>query len=288
MADVLLATCADLPAGDEDAPVLDAALARAGVTARWAVWTDPDVDWSALTVLRTTWDYTHRVEDFVRWADRPQRLLNPPDVVRWSSDKTYLADLRAAGVPVVPTTVLAPGTPLDAPQDTEFVVKPAVGAGSRGAGRFAPDEPGRAAAQEHLSALHDAGRTALVQPYLAQVDGHGETALIFVEGRFSHAIRKAALLREGALHPVDGESLWVPESITSRVPTPDEHRVADLALAAVRERFGADQLYTRVDLLPSPDGPVVIELELVEPSLFLGHAPQDEVDRFARAIAERA
>jgi glutathione synthase/RimK-type ligase-like ATP-grasp enzyme len=287
---VLLATCAELPDGDEDGAVLLNALAAHGVSARWAVWTDVAVDWSAgLVVLRSTWDYTHDRAAFLRWVDALPAVANDADVVRWNTDKVYLADLAAAGVPTVATSLARPGEQVSFPDAFgEFVVKPSVGAGSRGVGRFTADRT--AAAAEHAAQLHAAGRTVLVQPYLGQVDSAGETALIYIEGRFSHAVRKGPMLAAGAAHAVQGGSLFIEENITARTPEAAELDVGAAALAAVRDRFGADQLYARVDLLPSPTGPVVVELELTEPSLFLQYGAEGEqpAAAFAAAIAARA
>ncbi len=290
MAPVLLATCARLPDGDEDAAALVAALQACGLQPRWVAWDDPQVDWgSALVVLRSTWDYTARHEQFLAWATSVPRLLNPADVVVWSSDKRYLADLAADGVPVVATTVVDPTSRLPLPDADEFVVKPSVGAGSRGVGRFRADDDGLLAAGQHLDALHRAGYTALVQPYLAEVDTRGETALVYIDGRFSHAARKGPMLPVDGRHSlgghVDGE-LFVAEAITAREPSDAELAVGEAALKAVGERFGATPLYARVDLLASADGPVVVELELVEPSLFLGYADAAAMT-FATAVAAR-
>lgn len=282
---VLLATCADIPDGDEDAGVITAALADHGVSARWVVWSDPAVDWSAgLVVIRSTWDYTSDHAAYLDWIGRVPRLANGAEVVRWNTDKVYLRDLAEAGVPVVPTQVVVPGQALLAPE-REFVVKPTVGAGSRGVGRFTPERADAAAL--HLAELHALGRTALVQPYLDAVDTLGETALLYFDGAFSHAIRKGPMLAAATAHAVDGRALYIEENITPRDPQPDELAVGEQALRAVRDRFGADQLYTRVDLLHGPDGPVVVELELVEPSLFLQHG-RGAVDAFAAAVAARA
>lgn len=287
---VLLATCAELPDGDEDGVLLLQALAAHGVSARWAVWTDPAVDWSAgLVVLRSTWDYTHDRAAFLRWVDALPRVANGAQVVHWNTDKVYLADLAAAGVPTVATGLARPGEAVSFPDAVgEFVVKPSVGAGSRGVGRFTADRT--AAAAEHVAQLHAAGRTVLVQPYLDTVDLAGETALIYLAGRFSHAVRKGPMLAAGATYPVHGGSLFVEENISPRTPDPAELAVGAAVLAAVRDRFGGDQLYARVDLLPSPAGPVVVELELTEPSLFLQHggSAADPAATFAAAIAARA
>lgn len=289
MPSVILATCADLPAGDEDGAELVAALAERGVAARWGVWNDPAEDFSgALTVVRSTWDYTADRDAFVAWARCVPRLANPAAVIAWNSDKTYLRELAAAGVPVVPTTWASPGEAVALPTVGEFVIKPSVGAGSKGAGRFSADASGAALA--HASRLHDAGRVVLVQPYLAEVDTAGEAALVYLDGVFSHAVTKAAMLPEAAVNSLDpgfSASLYVEERIAPRRPSDAELAAGDAVIAALRERLGADLLYARVDLLPTADGPRLLELELAEPSLFLGYAP-GAAARFAAAIAARA
>jgi glutathione synthase/RimK-type ligase-like ATP-grasp enzyme len=287
---VLLATCAALPDGDEDGAVLVQALAAQGVDARWAAWTDPGVAWDrGLVVLRSTWDYTADRDAFLDWVSSLPRIANSEDVVRWNTDKVYLRDLAEAGVPTVATMFAAPGETARFLEDVaEFVVKPSVGAGSRGVGRFTHDRTDEA--HRHAALLHAAGRTVLVQPYLDAVDTAGETALIYFDGRFSHAIRKGPMLPEGVAHPVHGRELFVEERIEARVPDAVELAVGDAALEVVRSRFGGEQLYARVDLLPSAEGPVVVELELTEPSLFLqdGTGDADPAAAFAAAIAARA
>jgi hypothetical protein len=259
---IALATCSQLPDLDPDDRLLRAALGDAAAP----VWDDPAVDWDAFDVVlpRNTWDYIVRRDAFLAWADRVgPRLLNPPEVVRWNTDKRYLADLDAAGLPVVPTTVVAPGDALPAPP---LVVKPAVGAGSIDAARHADHE----SAAAHVARLIAAGHVVLAQPYIEAVEEAGETALIYLGGRFSHAIRKGALLAAGAA-PRDASGLFVTEEITTREPSAAEREAGDRIMAWVGERFGP-LLYARVDLLPG-DEPALLELELTEPSLFLGHAP---------------
>lgn len=289
MPSVLLATCAELPDGDEDAPRLEAALAEHGLASRWVVWDDPSVDWSGgLVLLRSTWDYPARRADFLDWVHALSWVENPADIVGWSTDKTYLRDLAQAGVPIVDTSFAAPGETPVVPAG-EFVVKPSVGAGSRGVGRFAPDR--HAQALEHVADLHARGATVLVQPYLNGVDQAGESALIYLDGQFSHAIRKGPMLAAGVVHPTFAErELFVAEQIGPREPSDAELAVGASTLAAVRARFGTTPLYARVDLLPSADGPRLVELELAEPSLFLGQAGRaahDPADQLARAVAGR-
>lgn len=278
---IALATCRALPAGDEDSGVLLAACAAAGLDAEWRVWDDPAVRWDSydLVVIRATWDYVPRRDDFIAWAALVPRLANPAAMVEWSTDKAYLRELTAAGVPVVPTTWLDPGDSPDGAFDGDVVVKPTVSAGARDTARYAPAESDRARA--HASALLAAGRPVMVQPYLSAVDEAGETAVVHVGGVYSHAVRKGALLRPGDAAETD--ELWRPEEITPREPSDAECRLAERALAAVP---GGPQglLYARVDLLPGADGePVVVELELAEPSLFLSVVP-GSADRFAAAV----
>ena len=299
---IALVTAREALALDEDMPPLRAALAALGAEVTTPEWDDPAVDWSRfdVAVLRSPWDYMDRLAEFLAWTERcgaATRLFNPPALVRWNTDKHYLLDLARAGVPVVPTRFAEVGEAAGEVVDRflaggpaalsageacafdEFVVKPAVGVGSRDAARFPRRDPARAAA--HLGRLLGSGRAALLQPYLARVDEAGETALMHFDGRFSHAIRKAALLRpEGTL--VAG--LFAPEKISARVPAPDELAVAAAACAAVAER---QPLYTRVDLIRDMAGrPVVLELEMTEPSLFFPFAP-GSADVFARAILRR-
>jgi glutathione synthase/RimK-type ligase-like ATP-grasp enzyme len=196
-------------------------------------------------------------------------------VVRWNTDKRYLADLNAAGLAVVPTTFLSPGAPV-VPVDGPCVVKPTISAGSRDTARH--EHPG--AATEHAQALLDDGRDAMVQPYVAEVDADGETALLYFDGVFSHAIRKAALLADG---PAAVAGLFAPENITPREPRPEERALGDAVIAEVGRRFGP-LLYARVDVI-GPD-PMVLELELTEPSLFFSHSP-GSAQRYAAAIRAR-
>lgn len=275
---------------DEDLPPLLAALDEAGVDAAVADWDDPEVDWTGfrLALLRSTWDYAERFAEFLAWAERTAKLttlLNPPPVIRWNTDKHYLRDLARAGVPTVPTRFVEPGEPSPRAlarflEDgiAEWVVKPAVGAGSRDAARYLKGED--RAASDHIERLLDAGRSVLLQPYLDQIDLHGETALIYFTGRFSHAIRKGPLLRRGGA-PTD--ELFAAEQITARTPGADELLIAERALAALP--FAAP-LYARVDLIPSGDTkPCLLELELTEPSLFFAHAP-GAAGRFAQSCSQ--
>jgi glutathione synthase/RimK-type ligase-like ATP-grasp enzyme len=280
MPTVALATCAEVPELDEDGPALVSALRERGVEPVAAVWDDPTPDWHRfdLVVLRSTWDYAERRDEFLGWIDCLRRVINLPEVVRWNTDKAYLGELAAAGVPVVPTAFVEPGGTLDPPAE-RFVVKPRISAGGRNAASYEAHE--LELARRHLEALHAAGRAAMVQPYLEGVDVVGEAALVWLGGRYSHAVTKSGLLRPGQ---APGTELFLTETIAAREASAAERAVGEEALAALP--FRPDALaYARVDLLPAADGPVVLEVELTEPSLFLGYEPA-AAGRFARAIVE--
>jgi glutathione synthase/RimK-type ligase-like ATP-grasp enzyme len=300
---IALVTARDALTLDQDLPLLARAVDEAGASASMPVWDDPTVDWSRfdLAVLRSTWDYCERIDEFLDWSRRcaaQTRFLNAPDLVRWNVDKHYLVDLSRNGVPVVPSRYVEPeDDPLQAvsafldgsppalhagriDRFDQFVVKPAIGAGSRDAARYRRGE--REQALAHVARLNAAGRSVLLQPYLERIDDGGETAMMFLGGQWSHAIRKGPLLRLGAGMVV---GLYVPEQITSRTPDAAEAAVAAAAHAAIP---GPVPPYARIDLIRDDHGaPVVLELELCEPSLYLAHWAAS-APRFARLLIERA
>lgn len=279
---------------DPDLEPLDAAMRlRLGDDAvAMVAWDDPEVDWSRFdaVIIRSTWDYTDRLEEFLAWVDRVDAatmLINGADIVRWSTDKRYLAELEDAGVAITPTVFVAPG---EVPPEVSglHVVKPTVGAGSSGARRCEPDE-----VAAHVALLHGEGRTAMVQPYLKRLDELGETAHCFVHtpgahGEFvlSHAFRKGAILTSTDVEQ-EGD-LFAKEQIDPRTPSAAELDLAMRALDvdAVREHGGI--MFARVDIAPhrSPEGidsHVVMELELIEPSFYFETDPRT-VDTFADAL----
>jgi len=296
---VALVTAREALALDGDMPPLLLALRKLGAAVDTPCWDDCSVDWSRydVAVLRSTWDYADRLDEFLDWAERCSeltRLLNPPAVVRWNTDKHYLVQLANAGVPVVPTRFVEPGAGAAAElacfleggataftvggceSFEQFVVKPSVGAGSRDAARYRRDD--RRRAEAHVARLLSSARSVMLQPYLGRVDDHGETAVIYIGGQYSHAIRKGPLLR---LDEALVAGLFAPEQISAREPDAHEMLVAD---AAFRACSLEQPLYARTDLIRDDQGrPVVLELELTEPSLFFTHAP-DAAGRFAGAL----
>ncbi|NYH77020.1 hypothetical protein FHR84_000334 [Actinopolyspora biskrensis] len=291
--EVLLATSADRPETGVDEALLPEALAELGLHAGWAVW-DESRPWAeaGLVVLRTTWDYTNRRDEFLKWCESVPALANPASVVRWNTDKRYLGELISAGLPVTPTEVVDPGEPAGTAAcgtaesvnwpDREFVVKPSVGAGSRGAVRFLPEQ--RAEAVRHLNALHEEGVAALVQPYQPAVDREGETAVVFFGGVYSHGFVKGPLLDPAG----DSGELGIEKGPFATEPAPELRRAAEDVLDATSALLGITRhelLYARVDLVRGEDGaPMLLELELTEPRLGFSLADRAAPLRFASAV----
>ena len=283
--DVALATCSLLPDLDDDERLVIPELAARGLTAEPRVWDDESVAWDAFraVVVRSTWDYSDRHVAFMEWCAQPRLLLNTLPVIAWNTDKRYLRELSSAGIPVVPTTWFDPGSSPDSMglPDGDVVVKPSVSAGARDTSRY------RAAdllqARAHVARLLEEDRAVLVQSYVPSVDADGETGLIFIGGAFSHAIRKGPLLRT---HGVATDQLWAPEDISVRIPDASERAVAEATLDALPWRR-EELVYARVDLVRGDGGkPLLLELELAEPSLFLAYSDEAS-SKLAAAIAGR-
>jgi len=262
---IVFAGCPALPEGDGDDAGLVGALRTRGLHARWLSWDDPETLRADLVILRAAWDYIDRLEEFLGWSTRVRNLLNAPGVVAWNTDKRYLRDIAAAGVPTVRSEFFAPGERVRVPKG-EVVVKPAIGAGSVGAQRFTDPS----AARRHAASLHAAGSTVLVQPYDRRVED-GETALVFLGGRQSHAFTKAPILPPpGRLPAFDETGTYAEETLTPADPDFEMWDVGHATLAAAAAHLGIDVtefLYARVDLIGGRDAPLLLELELVEPSL---------------------
>jgi hypothetical protein len=276
---VALATCAAFPDGWSGDLALVPALEAAGAEPSIEVWDDARVDWSRFdrVVVRWTFDYTRKRDDFLGWAESlGDRVRNPLPILRWSSDKSYLGDLAGEGLAVVPTQLADPG---GRPPELsgEVVVKPSISAGGRDTGRFGPSRHDDALALlEHIRA---SGRTALVQPYLRDVDEHGETAQVFIAGELSHVLRKRAVLRPDEIAPTADDALgsalamYDDDLVRAGDATDAERETGRAIIDSLTRRFGTP-LYCRVDLLRGPDGhPVLLELDAVEPALYLAEAP---------------
>jgi glutathione synthase/RimK-type ligase-like ATP-grasp enzyme len=276
------------PAPDVDAPLV-AALRSLGATPHTPNWGDPEVDWSSIdvAVVRTAWDYPARREAFVDWAARAAAvttLWNPADVLRWNTHKSYLLELEDRGAPVVPTAWLAAGDRVDlgellAARDWKrAVLKPAVGNGADGVLRTV-DASGEAA-QAHLDRLLGAG-DAMVQPYLEAVAAPGEVSVVVVDGQVTHAVRKVPAAGDYRVQEDHGGA-------NERLDLAGDGAEPAALARWVLDAAGHELLFARVDLVQDENAAwQLAELELTEPNLYLGVAPEiGEV--LARAILARA
>lgn len=280
-----IATCRPLPEPDQDEDLLLEALRAAGIDAVMAGWRGGSTDWRepVPTLLRSTWDYLHAVDDFEAWvgvAAAAAPLWNPPAVLFGNLHKRYLLELASRGVPVTPTVLLPRGDTRSLSAIAaehgwpDVVLKPAIGAASFETHRLRPGAgaPSAWAQADSLCARLVAARDMLVQPYLSSVEGHGERALVWIDGEFTHAVRKTPRFADG----VEQVSEALPISAT-------EHALGTAALAGLESEL----LYARVDVAPGVDGaPVVMELEMIEPSLFLLQSPV-ALQRLVDAVVRR-
>lgn len=278
---IALATCETLPELFTDDQLLLAALQRRGAGAFPLVWSSEEARTVSadICVLRNTWDYYLRPAEFLNWAAgmaTRATLLNPLPLVRWNHHKGYLLELAANKLPVVPTILVRQGRSLDvallaqAAAWPEVVVKPAISAGAHRTGRYGAQDP---AAQAHLVGLTQ-DCDALVQPYLPSVEHYGERSFIFIEGVFSHAVRRTQALTQGV-------GLW--EAMARVQPTDEELDLGKAVLAALP----TPTLYARVDLAPGEDGrQLLMEVEVIEPRLFLQECPK-AIETLADALVQR-
>lgn len=263
------------------------AFARRAIDLELVPW-GSDRDWSAFdgVVIRTTWDYIDDRTGFLEWAEvvaATSRLANPVDVLAWNTDKRYLRDLTAAGLPVVRTHWVEPGEEPTVPTDwDDVVVKPAVSAGARRSARYGRDHVDDA--RTHIESLLADGITAMVQPYVADVDSRGETGTYLFGGEPSHAITKGAVLHRDQPAP-DDMHLGATQPVASAPIDPALVAFARRTLDAVPG--GADNLlYARVDTVTDASGaPMILEVELTEPFLWLETDPAGG-HRYAEAVAE--
>ncbi len=302
MKQVWVATSAEHAELDEDGPLLRAALRAAATAAevepfgvRTVAWDDVDADWDVpdVVLIRSTWDYTRRPTQFLGWARERRCLVNPVDVLAWNTDKHYLAELAEAGVPVVPTVFLEPGRTSSTALATaaeavggavgapasRVVVKPTISAGSADTAIIDADDP---VGTTLIDRLLGAGRSVMVQPFQASVADRGETALVYLAGSFSHAVRKEVAVPVGR---VVEQGDYAAETLHATTATPAELAVADAAMTSVPDL--GELAYARVDVVHGPGGPedpLVLEVELTEPSLFLDHAPRARLSDFAAMV----
>lgn len=268
---------------DPDAGPLQAALRDRGADSTLVSWDDSGVRWSSFShvVVSSTWDSVDRPSEYLEWARHMTAetiLVNSAATIEWGLDKRHQQQLAAAGVPVIPTTWIAPGEAWAAPE-LEFVVKPAISAGGRQTARYLA---GDREALAHVDQLHAAGQTVMLQPYLPSIDREGEINVVLIEGVVSHAVLKRPALAagEGVVNRPWERMAWdglvapCPQSVAVALQT------VDIATAAV----GGVPTYARVDLINGADNtPLVLEVEVIDPYLSLD-MDHGAADRLAAAL----
>ena len=272
---------------EKESIFLKQALERRGIKTRFVLWEDTEIDWSEpeLTISRTTSSYLFATEQFFNWAEEVEKkstLWNSSHVMMWNHHKRYIMELQEKGIPV-PETILIPqntdkslDTILDEIPWDDFVIKPCIGAGSCGLKRFTKDshdlEPHLLSLNRHgfyfdypgLGRLDFGPSDTLVQPYLPEIKQKGEASLIYYGEEFSHSVIKKVKQGDYRAHPDYGAEVLL------YTPSEEEIEVGHQVLEAV----GSPTEFARLDLIPSDDGPVVIELELIDPMMFFNHQPE--------------
>jgi glutathione synthase/RimK-type ligase-like ATP-grasp enzyme len=275
-------TYADLPNLDADDRLVVVELEKRGFNCAVAVWNDDNISWSnaGICVLRSTWDYHLHYAKFLYWLNRVSALTtvwNDVEIVRWNSNKRYLLDLQRASIPIVPTVLFEKEQSVDLLKIMDEhgwdrgILKPAIGLSTLGVKKIGRSEPG---IQAHLNNMLESG-DVLLQPLIQTVFERGERALVFLGGKYSHTVRKSAfqpLAQAGEA----GETIVEPEQ--------SELDLAHRVLARVKK----PALFARVDIIRAVDGQdLLMELELVEPSLYLG-MHKAAVSAFTNALCQLA
>ena len=260
----------DVPGIEDEDVVLARALRGYGHTVSAPVWTDAAVDWTAYdaVVLKSPWDYFDRIGEFYAWLEalktRGVALLNPLKIVRWNADKRYLRDIEAAGFRIVPTHWLSkagsfePGALFEHFQTDKLVVKPAVSGGSKNT--FALTQAEAAGQAAEIIALL-AEEDFLAQPFLPEIQQQGEWSLLYFGGGFSHSVLKTPKTGDFRVQQNFGAD-------TVLAPAPPALRATADQLVA---QFAPGCLYARVDGVAVGGELLLMELELIEPLLFLAY-----------------
>lgn len=266
---------------DTDGEYLIPACERAGFEVSVPIWSDPDVDWSSfdLVVVRATWDYFRAPGDFLAWVNQASeltRFYNGPEVIGWNIDKRYLDEVAAAGFPVIATTFVAESDQLLPDIAGPVVVKPTISAGSNDTTLYQSGADPEV--RQHVDRLVQAGRVAMVQPYVTEIDTLGERGLVYYRGVLDHTFRKEPLL----VGDVEETALFLREEVSAVQPTQAEQHLGDGVCDWLANRFGG-VLYARIDLVEQAGEPVIMEIELIEPGFFLNVDPPS-ADRFAAVL----
>lgn len=244
-------------------------LQNKGLDISFQIWTDPLVRWEdyEIVVLKSPWDYFDLVPQFRQWIDHLEskqvRVLNPLSVIRWNHDKRYLLDIEKAGFDIVPTRVLPAGHSLEVDQyfaqwaTNTLIVKPVVSGGAKNT--FAIPKAAETALLSQVESLVKQ-EAYLVQPFMPEVKSQGEWSLLFFNGQFSHCVRKVPQTGDFRVQHYFGGLI---------IPTDPPAFIREAAQGLVRQ-FAPGCLYARVDGLSRENRFYLMELELIEPMLYMG------------------
>lgn len=280
-----LATAAEFPSlSDDDQLVLESLQAH-GFDSQPVIWSDESVSWDNydFIIVRSCWDYHRRLDAFRSWIETLEThgvaLCNPPDLLRWNLDKSYLTDLGNSGVPTVPTVRIEQSSPQTLEsilQDNEWeeaVVKPTVAATAYRTSRVSLET---AVTDQQLLEEVLAHSDALVQPFIPEIQTEGEWSLIYLDGEFSHSVKK---------YPQSGDYRVQAEFGGRVVPEAAPQSFIDIGYRAL-DQLDKLPLYARVDGVETEAGISVMEVELVDPELFFRHS-EDAIERFVDRVLER-
>ncbi|GAA4346873.1 ATP-grasp domain-containing protein [Kangiella taiwanensis] len=286
---IAIASCFDLPDWEKDDLPFFQELENVDIQYQVVPW-DSDINWSQFDacLLRTTWDYQERIDEFMSWINHVSTqtdLINPKSIIEWNSHKRYLKDLQQAGITIAPSEWLTQGKQYDIQAlmhqhgwEKGFI-KPLIGANARECLPFDNNPKGIADAQKHVDRLTPA-EDLVLQPYLANVESFGETSGIFFAGQYSHGTRKVPVQGDFRVQDDYGASDFGYQL------SDEELALAQKAIAFVTEKFSLP-LYARVDFLHHKDGAAYVnEVELIEPSLFFRHGGKDSCRLFAQSLAK--
>jgi glutathione synthase/RimK-type ligase-like ATP-grasp enzyme len=275
---IAIATCNKYDRDKVDDELLLEAFTARDCEAEPVIWDEEEADWGAfdLCLVSSTWDYNRKHLEFLDWARRVETvtpLWNPAPTIAWNSDKTYLRELAGSGVRIVPTVWVERGSGARLDETltergwAEAVVKPVVDLGAENLHRVRAGTGSEALAT--VLRRHD----AMVQPFLPSVEDQGELSLIYIDGKLTHAVRKRAAPGDFRVQSIWGGTVERAEPGAAEVQLGEQ----------VLDQLDEPPLYARIDIVEGLEGPCLIELELIEPNLYLTYHPPA-----ADALAEAA
>jgi len=265
---IAFATCKNLPHPADDDELLANYLRQAGFEVEYLVWNNPEIDWQTcdMVLIRSTWDYHQHTEAWEEWLqlleEKQVKVWNPAATIRWNMHKSYLKDLERKGVQIVPTVFVEKGSTVnlnDILQENDWwkgVVKPAI---SLDAFHTWQTDLATADVQQAAFEALVAERDVMVQPFMPEIDEVGEYSFVFFGGKFSHTVLKSNPTGD---FRIQGNYGGVNQLV-------EAHPALIKQAASILEATDLPQYYARIDVIERGGQLFLMELELIEPSLFL-------------------